>query len=86
MGFAVVRPTVIAGVRGGLKGDGAAAQRGRLRSELEAHVARLSRVATEERVSFNGPDGWDGQRRLKPGAPVHGPFVRHKRDLPLSAM
>lgn len=80
LGFTVLEPALIFGVRGGLTGEADIAQRRCLEGELRAHCARLANLDTGTAISFNTAEDWDEQRKLKPGAPVHSPFIRHTND------
>lgn len=80
VGFTVLEPALVFGVRGGLTGEAAVAQRRQLEDALSAHRARFATLATATAIPFNTPEDWDEQRKLRPGAPVHSPFIRHTHE------
>jgi NAD(P)H dehydrogenase (quinone) len=77
LGFAVLRPFIIHGVRGGLEGPALEAQHAYLRSMEERYVAFLRLLDRAPLVPFNSVDDFDAEGQLMPGAPVYSPFVRH---------
>lgn len=83
VGFTVLEPAIIAGVRGGLTDNAAAEQDRYLDQQMQAHVARLSRLDDLPAIPFNTDEDWDARRKLRPDAPVHSPFIRHRVDLRL---
>jgi NAD(P)H dehydrogenase (quinone) len=80
LGFTVLEPTIITGVRGGLAGDDAIAQSRYLEEQLLAQRARFANVDAIPVIPFNMAEDWDDRRKLKPHAPVHSPFIRHRSD------
>lgn len=79
VGFTVLEPVLIYGVRSGLAGDAAAAQDLRLAGATQRYRDLLADLDAAPVVPFNGDDDWDGAEKLKPGAPVYSPFIRHVR-------
>lgn len=80
VGFTVRQPYLIHGVRGGLQGTEADAQRARLATEaaqLGQHLLDLERAPI---VPFHDDDDWDEHGRLRPTAPIYGPFIRHTQN------
>ena len=80
LGFSVLEPRILYGVRGGLAGEAALAQRRELGRQLRRHRELLEKVDEIPQMPFNASQDWDEQRRLKAHAPVHSPFIRHSRD------
>jgi len=80
VGFTVLEPSLITGVRGGYVGDEAAAQDRYLGAQLQAHRLRLGNLNDMPVIPFNRPDDWDERHKLKLNAPVHSPFIRHQAD------
>jgi len=80
VGFTVLEPALYFGVRGGLTGEAAVVQRRQLEEALRIHRARFANLATTAAIPFNTPEDWDEQRKLRPGARVHSPFIRHTND------
>jgi NAD(P)H dehydrogenase (quinone) len=80
LGFTVLEPALIFGVRGSLAGEDAVARKRYLEEELHRHRARLADVDTVPAIPFNAGEDWDNRRRLKPHAPVHSPFIRHRSE------
>jgi len=83
VGYTVLQPCIIHGVRGGLSGDAAQAQKEYLLRTERDYKERLLNIHAVPTVSFNSDKDWDKQGKLKPEAPVHSPFIRHKRELNL---
>jgi NAD(P)H dehydrogenase (quinone) len=80
LGFTVLEPAIITGVRGGYKGDEAVAQARYLEEQLRAHRERFANVDAIPVIPFNTSADWDEHRKLKPHAAVHSPFIRHQSD------
>jgi NAD(P)H dehydrogenase (quinone) len=80
VGFTVLEPAIVTGVRGGLDGEQALAQAHYLERELGEHRARLANIDARAALRFNAAQDWDEHGKLRPGAPVHSPFIRHVRD------
>lgn len=77
VGFTVLEPAIITDVRGGRAAADAESQRMQLAQRLQDHRAMFEQIDRRASIPFNCPDDWDEQGRLKPGAPVHSPFIRH---------
>jgi NAD(P)H dehydrogenase (quinone) len=84
LGYTVLQPYVIHGVRGGLSGDAAQAKEEYLLRMERDYKNRLLNIHTAPTVSFNSDNDWDEHGKLKSEAPVHSPFIRHKRELDLA--
>ncbi len=80
LGFDVLEPVLRFGVRGGLEGEAAVEQRRYLAEQIAEHRRLFSDLKAIPSVPFNAADDYDERRRLKPGAPVHSPFIRHRPD------
>jgi NAD(P)H dehydrogenase (quinone) len=79
VGFTVLEPVLIHGVRSDLCDDDAHAhahdlELARATRRYRAMLADLDAAPT---VPFNSDDDWDDAGKLKPTAPVHSPFIRH---------
>lgn len=84
IGYTVLQPYIIHGVRGGLSGDAAEAKKEYLLRMERDYKNRLLNTHTAPIVSFNSDSDWDEQGKLKPEAPVYSPFIRHRRELDLA--
>jgi NAD(P)H dehydrogenase (quinone) len=83
VGYSVLAPFVAYGVEAGLRYSDPDAVTRRLlgiEQDLERSIAELDRRAV---IPFNRMEEWGADGRIKPGAPVHSPFIRRRRDLPL---
>lgn len=80
LGFTVLEPVIITGVRGGLTGRDAAAQARYLDVCLRSQRVRFANVDAIPAIPFNTAEDWDERRKLKPHAPVHNPFIRHQLE------
>ena len=78
LGFTVVEPTIIHGLRGGLDGSAEQVQRCDLAARANAYQESLRHIDDMPTVPFHGADDWDEHGKLKPEAPVYSPFIRHK--------
>jgi NAD(P)H dehydrogenase (quinone) len=77
VGFTVLEPFLIHGVRSGLHGQHADAQDRRLLCEAQRYRELLLDLDVAPVVPFNSDDDWDEAEKLKLTAPVHSPFIRH---------
>jgi NAD(P)H dehydrogenase (quinone) len=77
LGFTVHESAIIFGVRGGLTGDDATAQKRYLREQLRNHRALFANPDVIPIIPFNRSEDWDEHRKLRPHAPVYSPFIRH---------
>ncbi len=82
VGFNVLEPVIIPGVRGGYSGDDKSVQDQYLSAQLRGQESRLARLHQIPTIPFNTQDDWDEQRKLKPGASVYSPFIRHPTTPP----
>jgi NAD(P)H dehydrogenase (quinone) len=80
VGFTVLEPFLIHGVRSSLRGADAEAQARRLAGETERYRQRLLALHDAPAIAFNSDDDWDEAGKLKSGAPVHSPFIRHAKN------
>lgn len=81
IGFEVLQPYLIHGVRGGLAENEMMLQRDQLAQRLLDYRAELDRWEDWPSVPFNSSEDFTEQLTLKPGAPVYSPFVRHAEHL-----
>jgi NAD(P)H dehydrogenase (quinone) len=77
LGFTVLEPALMTGVRGGYSGDDAVNQDLYLTRLIDSYTERLANLETSPIIPFNRPEDWGADRRLKPGAPVYSPFIHH---------
>lgn len=80
LGFTVLEPVLITGVRGGFAGKDAVAQERYLDERLRSHRAHFANVDAIPAIPFNTAEDWDDRRKLKPHAPAHSPFIRHRLE------
>lgn len=79
LGFTVVEPMLIHGVRGDLTGPPAQALHHQLDEHARVYASSLLRLDEQPTVPFNSADDWDEHGVLVRGAPEHSPFIRHVR-------
>src|SRR5262245_53771151 len=83
VGYAVLQPFVAYGVEAGLRYSEPAAIAERLKGvevDLAARTAALDEVPV---VPFNRMAEWGADGRVVASAPVHSPFICHRKDLDL---
>jgi NAD(P)H dehydrogenase (quinone) len=83
VGYAVLAPFVAHGVEAGLRYSDASVVEARLKrveDDLGTALRDLDRRAV---IPFNRMAEWGADGRIVPGAPVHSPFIRRKRQLAL---
>jgi NAD(P)H dehydrogenase (quinone) len=83
VGYAVLAPFVAYGVEAGLRYSDASVMEARLKqveSDLAGGLRRLDELAF---VPFNRMEEWGADGRIKPEAPTHSPFIRHRKYLDL---
>ncbi len=78
LGMQVLEPVATHGVHGYHEGDDEAALEARLGDVLTGQAALLANWGRHPRMRFNSDDEFDAAGRLKPDAPSHTPFVRHR--------
>lgn len=78
LGFTVLEPYLIHGVRGGLSGKEAQQQRHFLEQRATDYHVRLQHWSTWPSIPFNHGDDFTDGVSLNPDAPVYSPFVRHR--------
>jgi len=79
LGFTVLQPNLIYGVRSGLAGAQAEAQQRALAERTRDYENQLRHLDDVPVVPFNRAEDWDDRGKLVPGAPVYSPFIRHER-------
>lgn len=77
VGFDVLEPYLIHGVRGGLVADEANQQRDQLTQRVFEYQAKLACWKDWPSVPFNRNEDFTEGQVLKQNAPVYSPFVRH---------
>ena len=80
LGLTVLEPAIITSAHGGFATDDAIAQARYLEEQLCIHRARFANINAVPIIPFNTAEDWDERRKLKPHAPVHSPFIRHRSD------
>jgi NAD(P)H dehydrogenase (quinone) len=83
VGYDVLTPFIAYGVEAGLRYSNPEAVEKRLRGIVEDFRAELPLAPRRETLPFNRMDEWGSDGRIKPGAPVHSPFIRRKEHLAL---
>jgi len=81
VGFDVLAPHVAYGVEAGLRYSGADVVAKRLQKIQDDWVHRLQTIKNETAIPFNQMADWGEDGRIKPSAPVYGPFIRHRENL-----
>jgi NAD(P)H dehydrogenase (quinone) len=76
VGFTVLEPVIITGVRGGRTAGDAELQSTLLAQRLHEHRIMIEQLDRRPSIPFNTADDWDERGQLKPGAPVYSPFIR----------
>ncbi|AZD55293.1 NAD(P)H dehydrogenase (quinone) [Pseudomonas chlororaphis subsp. aurantiaca] len=77
IGFDVLEPYLIHGVRGGLAPEAERKQQKYLEQRTLDYQARLTRWAQWPSIPFNQEQDFIDGQSLRPGAPTYSPFVRH---------
>jgi NAD(P)H dehydrogenase (quinone) len=80
IGFTVLEPEIITGVRGGRSSADAELQRTQLDRRLLDHRSVIERIDDRPVIPFNKATDWDERGKLRPDAPVYSPFIRHVTD------
>lgn len=78
LGFTVLHPFIIKGVRAGLQGAQREQQEARLSNATALYCVALKDIETRSVVQYNEGSDWAPNRKLKPGAAVFSPFIRHQ--------
>ncbi|WP_246661218.1 NAD(P)H-dependent oxidoreductase [Rhizobium sp. ERR 1071] len=78
LGFTVLEPRTVAGIRRGFSDEEAITQQHFLKEAIKDHQCWIAGLDKAAVVAFNASEDFDDQRRLKPGAPVYNPFIRHR--------
>jgi NAD(P)H dehydrogenase (quinone) len=83
VGYEILAPFVAYGVEGGLRYSDPAAIDARLKAIVESLRSDLRSLDERPKVPFNRMSDWGADGRILPEAPVHSPYVRHKREMDL---
>jgi len=83
IGYEILTPFIAYGVEGGLRYSDPAAVTTRLSAIASEWSRDLRGLAERSVVPFNRMSEWGEDGRVKPGAPVYSPYIRHRRDLDL---
>jgi NAD(P)H dehydrogenase (quinone) len=78
LGFTVLQPFLVHGVRGGLTGPAADAANARLHAIEQRFATVLRQLDDAPVMPFNADTDFDENGQLKPDAPVYSPFIRHQ--------
>jgi len=81
VGYSVLNPFIAYGVEAGLRYSDPAVIAARLKgveADLGARLAALDQVPA---IPFNRMAEWGADGRVIASAPVHSPFIRHRKDL-----
>ncbi len=77
VGFNVLEPYLIHGVRGGLAGKEADVLKNDLEEKVKNYIVKLGKWNEWPLVPFNRNSDFTNEGILKPDAPVYSPFIRH---------
>lgn len=83
VGYSVLPPVLVPGIHDGRDAATAAAVAARVDDAELALAQRIAAFETTPELPFNRWDDFDAEFRLKPGAPAHTPFIRHRAELDL---
>jgi NAD(P)H dehydrogenase (quinone) len=83
VGYDILAPFVAYGVEGGLRYSGAPEIEARLAAIVASLRDDLGHLEERPRVPFNQMSEWGADGRIKPDAPAHSPYIRHRRELDL---
>jgi len=83
LGYTVLEHFVAYGVEAGLRYSDPAEVEARLQRVAAEFRATLPDLEGRPAIPFNRKSEWGPDGRIVPGAPVHSPFVRRRRDLEL---
>ncbi len=81
VGYEVAAPFVAYGVEAGLRYSDPAEVEARLAAIVAELRATLPAIADREVIPFNRKEEWGEDGRIRPGAPVHSPFIRRRKVL-----
>jgi NAD(P)H dehydrogenase (quinone) len=80
LGFTVLEPALINGVRRGYSERDVESQRKHLEAAIQSHRRWIGALNDIPIVAFNGDCDWDENGKLRTYAPSHSPFIRHQAD------
>jgi NAD(P)H dehydrogenase (quinone) len=83
VGFDVLKPFIAYGVEAGLRYSDPTVVEKRLQAVVEDFRRELPQAQSRATLPFNLMEEWGEDGRIKPGAPVHSPFIRRKEHLEL---
>lgn len=81
IGFTLLEPFLIRGVRDGLDAQQVKAQRLRLEQVTRDYQQKLGQWSGWPEIKFNKRQDFDEDLLLKPDAPEYSPFIRHRKDV-----
>lgn len=80
VGFDVLKPVIVHGIRGGVRPDELAAYQAMVGAHERDYASVLRALDERPIIPFNRDEDYDDKRQLRPGAPVLSPFIRHEAD------
>lgn len=83
VGYTVLDHFVAYGVEAGLRYSEPHVVEARLKGIERDWIEALQRLDSRKTIPFNRMAEWGKDGRIVPGAPVHSPFIRRRRDLDL---
>lgn len=81
VGFDVLKPFVMQGIRGGVRPEELASYQAMLAGFERDYAQALGRWEEYPLISYNPDADYDTAKQLRPGAKVHSPFIRHERHV-----
>ena len=81
VGYDVLAPFVAYGVEAGVRYSDPGEVEARLAQIPKDLAGRLDGIETEVPIPFNRMDEWGSDGRIRPDAPAHSPFMRHRERL-----
>lgn len=81
IGYSVLEPYLIHGVRGGLDGLEKVKQQDSLDQTVADFEQRLANISGWPTIPFNKKEDFSAEMTLKPDAPQYSPFVRHHPNI-----
>jgi len=78
LGMTILQPTSASGVHAYFEGEQAEELQTRLKSTLTDHARTIAGFDERAEILFNSDKDFDAEGRLKPDAPSHSLFIRHR--------
>ncbi len=83
VGFTVLTPFIAYGVEAGLRYSDPGAVAARLLGIEKDIECGMKEIDQRRAVPFNRMEEWGTDGRIKPGTPLHSPFIRRRKELAL---